>query len=261
MFAQRGASVVNCPLLATLATENDSVSQPQSLNGLSAFFDAILDRQFGLIIFYTGQGVTALMEAAERRGRGEAVRQALAATQRLARGAKTRAALRRLDLDPQWMAEPPTTEGILRLLASGGPLGALEGMRIAVILSGDHLPPELTEAVRRRYAHLFACVPYVHRLPEDLAAVRPALTAIANREVQAAVFTTPPQVRLLLEAGERLRMGEALRSGLQQTVLAAVGTVTEAELRRQGFQPQVVAPPRQETMAGVVKALESHFAQ
>src|SRR5215813_9705565 len=101
MFAARGAQVVACPLIFP---ESYGVEEP-----VRRFIEDTLERKFAVVIFYTGIGILAVFDAAQQLGKYEILKDALTKVIVIARGPKGKGALKRHNLTPNFLAEPPTT--------------------------------------------------------------------------------------------------------------------------------------------------------
>jgi len=72
------------------------------------------------------------------------------------------------------------------------------------------------------------------------------------------VFTTPPQVTILMGTAQRLGSGKKLIEVVNSSAtIAAVGTGTAATLVRHGVKVSVCPPEEDETMIGLVEAVET----
>ena len=65
--------------------------------------------------------------------------------------------------------------------------------------------------------------------------MRGAIRAIADGEVDIALFTTGMQIVHLLKVAETMGATDAVRSGLRRVVIASIGPTTTEELRQQGI--------------------------
>ena len=106
----------------------------------------------------------------------------------IARGAKARGALKRHNLTPNFQAEPPTTEGLVKLV---------EGTRcpgqVAVALARDQPSSALGEAVERGGGHADQFAPYHYRQPTDLREI--GVFVQRGLEATLAWWSSPPRRR------------------------------------------------------------------
>ena len=248
MFAARGAQVVACPLIFP---ESHGVEEP-----VREFIEQALAGKFAAVIFYTGIGIEAVLDAARQLGRYEVLKEALARMTVIARGPKGKGALRRHNLTPKFLAEPPTTQGLVKLVEGLD----VRGKHVAVALPGDQPSSALSEAVNHGGAEVHQFAPYHYRLPEDLSEIGAFIRRVLDREISLLAFTTPPQVTILMDAAQKLGLAQELLQALNgSATVAAVGTVTAGALARYGVKVSVRPSEDDETMMGLVKAIEAFF--
>ena len=249
MLEQRGARVLACPLVIPESTTTDA---PEP--AVREFLQGVVAGRFSTVLFYTGIGIEAVLDAARSVEQYDAVVAALAGMSLIARGPKSRAALKRHGLTPTFLAEPPTSDGFV---ARVGQL-QIQGQEVAMVLAGDQPNAAVAAAIAARGARVFQFAPYHYHVPELTTPLREFLQAILQPpHMDWLVFTTTPQVQMLMhlaeQAGCRAELLEVLRGPVR---LASVGSVTSASLEQVGLVPTVTAPPRQETMIGLIKAME-----
>ncbi len=245
MFAARGAQVVACPLIFP---ESQGVEEP-----VRKFIEETLEGKFAVVIFYTGIGILAVLDAAQQLGKYETLKDALGHVIVIARGPKGKGALKRHNLAPNFLAEPPTTQGLVKLVEGLD----VQGKRVAVALAGDQPSSALAEAVERSGGEIYQFAPYHYRLPEDRSAIRAFIQRVLAGEVGLLVFTTPPQVTILMDAAEKLGLDQKLLEVINgSATVAAVGTVTAGMLAGYGVKVSVCPPEANETMMGLVEAIE-----
>jgi len=245
MFTARGAEVVACPVVFP---ESRGAEEP-----VRKFIEEATQGKFAVAIFYTGIGIQAIFDAAEQLGHREALKEALSRMTLVARGPKSKGALKRHNLAPAFLAEPPTTEGLVTRVEGLD----VRGKRVAVALAGDHPSPTLTDAVERGGGEIYAFAPYHYRLPEDLSDIGAFIQKVLAGEVGWLVFTTPPQVSILMDAAEKLGLRERLVEAANSFgAVAAVGPVTAMELARYEVKVSVRPTEENETMTGLVNAIE-----
>ena len=245
MFAARGAEVVACPLVFP---ESRGAEEP-----VRKFIEEATQGKFAVAIFYTGIGIQAIFDAAEQLGSREALKEALGRMTLIARGPKSKGALKRHNLAPAFLAVPPTTEGLVTRVEGLD----VRGKRVAVALAGDHPSPALSEAVERGGGEIYQFAPYHYRLPEDLSEIGAFIQKVLAGEVKWLVFTTPPQVSILMDAAEKLGLRKRLVEAANSSgAAAAVGPVTARELARCDVKVSVRPTEENETMTGLVNAIE-----
>jgi len=129
---------------------------------------------------------------------------------------------------------------------------------VAVALAGDHPSSALAQAVERGGGQIYQFAPYHYRLPEDLSEIGAFIQRVLADDIGLLVFTTPPQVTILMEAAEKLGAGKKLLDVMNSSAtIGAVGTVTAVTLARFGVKVSVCPPEEDETMMGLVEAIEN----
>lgn len=243
MEAMGGEAVLGAALRAD-APRPDQALAP----ALAAALDGSLDQA----VFLTGVGAELTVALAGRLGREEALRAALGGARVVARGPKPRRALRALGVAIDWVADPPRTS-VIRDALTARPVS---GQRILVQGFGPE-PDELTEPLRRAGAQVVVLCPYAGAWPQDPAPAQALARAAAAGELDALTFTSAQSASQFAALAERVGIGpaELARGG---AIMASVGPVTSAALRRAGLQVGVEAdPPR---MGALYRALADALA-
>jgi uroporphyrinogen-III synthase len=204
---------------------------PDSNNEELKFASSLLQDQFAVVIFMTGVGTRALVQAVEPACSRAQFVAALSRTNIVARGPKPIAALRELGV-PVTLAvpEPNTWREILQVLDQNTEKVPLKGKRVAVQEHG--VPsPELYSGLRDRGAEVVPVHVYEWSLPEDTAPMREAISALTRNEVDVAMFTASVQVIHLFQIAEEMKLRDNLVRGLNSAVIASIGPVTSETLR------------------------------
>jgi uroporphyrinogen-III synthase len=207
---------------------------PLTSNTDAVDFAAAMRGEVDIVIFLTGLGTRALVRVMEATYARDAVIAALARTQIVARGPKPLAVLRELVV-PVWIVVPePNTwrEVLVALEAKPGerPLG---GARVAVQEYGV-ANTELLEALHAHGALVTRVPVYRWALPEDVAPLKTAVTAIGRHEIDVVLFTTSVQVVHLWQIAREMGLEDRMEAGLVRSVVASIGPTTSDELRRHG---------------------------
>jgi uroporphyrinogen-III synthase len=199
---------------------------------------AVLAAPVDLVVATTGVGFRGWLEAAE--AWDLPLVDHLRSARVLARGPKTRGAIRGGGLVDAWSPPSESSAEVLEHLLSGAE-GPLEGRRIAVQLHGDPLP-DLVSGLRGAGADVVTVPVYRWVLPEDVEPVRRLVGRITAGTVDAVTFTSAPAAAGLLQVaadlGRRAELVAALRDGV---MAVAVGAVTAGPLQAEGVpthQPQ-----------------------
>lgn len=222
------------PIAAPALREVPLDSNPQAL----AFADALVRGEFDLVILLTGVGTRVLLEVVQSAGKRDEFVAALAETNVVPRGPKPLGVLRELCIPP-WVIvpEPNTWRELLAAIDSkvegrtpGG--RTLEGLDVAVQEYGVS-NADLLKGLEQRGARVTTVPVYRWALPDDLEPLRSAITAVAEGQVDVALFTTATQVVHLLQVAGMMQKEAPLRSALGRMVVASIGPTTSEELRQQ----------------------------
>jgi uroporphyrinogen-III synthase len=152
---------------------------------------------------------------------------ALGPINKLTRGPKPGAALRKLGLRADRVAVAPTTEGVIETLKSEN----LRGQRIGVQLYGSDPNVRLVEFLQGAGAEVSTVSPYVYADDVEDTQVEQLIDALLAADVDAIAFTSATQVRRLFQIARRREQGEPqLLSALARLKVAAVGPVVRDEL-------------------------------
>jgi uroporphyrinogen-III synthase len=225
LIQKHGGIPVRAPALkeVALADNRDAIS----------FAEALIAGKLDLVIFETGVGVRFLAQAMETRFARETWLEALALVRIVARGPKPATALRELGarIDVH-VPSPNTWRETLAALDSHLPVA---GLHVAVQEYGKP-SIDLIDGLERRGAIVTPVSVYRWALPDDLAPLRAAISAITLGQVGAAVFTSAQQVEHLLEIASSGGQEPGLRAALSSsTIVASIGPTTSEALRQHGL--------------------------
>jgi uroporphyrinogen-III synthase len=225
--------------------------------GILEFGARLFDGECDLLILLTGVGTTILVDALSTRWPRAAVLTRLGQTPLVCRNAKTAAVLAGLGLEAAMIApEPNDPREIAGAIDSAF---VVKGKRVFVQEYGT-INTELLEGLEARGAKLTLVKIYRWALPEDTRDLRSALQGIAQRRLDAAVFTSAHQVENVLDYAERLQLAEAVRDAFRHWVLViSIGPVTNEALHRQGITPDL--SPAQPKMAELVTSFARNATQ
>jgi uroporphyrinogen-III synthase len=226
LLERRGARVLRCPLVAIR-----DAPDPAPVLGFARRFAQEPDDD---LILTTGEGLRRLLGCIGRHEPAlrESFLAALARVRKITRGPKPARALRELGLKPDLAAEPPTTEGIIASLSGED----LRGRRIAVQLYGAEPNWPLIGFLESAGATVHTVAPYAYADAAEAAAVRDLLARLGRGEVDAIAFTSTPQVERLFAVAPVPEVSAALA----RTLVAAVGPVVAATLRRHGIEASLM---------------------
>lgn len=242
LFETRGARVLRCPMVA--------IRDAPDPEPVLAWIERVIAGGCDDLILTTGEGLRRLLGCAERAGRREAFVAALAGLRRITRGPKPVRALREIGLDTDLPAVAPTTEGLIETLSGLD----LAGRRIGLQLYGTEPNARLQDFLRAAGAICDPVAPYVYAAEAEEERVLDLIARLDSGTVDLIAFTSAPQVRRLFEVAGRHGAEEALRRGLAQTGIAAVGPVVAEQLRSFGIRTDIM-PERAFAMRPLVNEI------
>jgi uroporphyrinogen-III synthase len=208
--------------------------------------------QVDLLILMTGVGTKALNEALLTQYTQERINASLLKTKLFARGPKPVGVLKELGLQPAFTApEPNTWREVAATLRAAM---EMRGKRIAIQEYG--IPnKDLVAALESHGATVVSVPIYRWALPEDLAPLRQAISAILRGDVAVALFTNGVQVEHLFEVAASDQAAESLRVALNPLVVASVGPVCTHVLEHFGITPDIEPPhPKMGSLIAAVAA-------
>jgi len=226
------------PMVAPSMREVPLESNKEAL----AFAAALFAGEFDMLVFLTGVGARALQSVVETAHKREDYLAALRRIPIVARGPKPVAFLRELDITPALTApEPNTWRELLRAFddaASSNAAVRLQGARVAVQEYGVS-NTELLNGLTERGARVTRVPVYQWALPDDLARLRGAISAIAEGTIDVVLFTTGVQATHLFQVAAEMKLEEKMLLGLKRALVASIGPTTTEELVRRGIQPDL----------------------
>jgi uroporphyrinogen-III synthase len=240
LLQRHGAIVYSYPLVQETPAEDSA--------GARRFMAMCETSPVDYIVFYTGVGVDFLFRAENKP-------EVVARSKVLARGPKAVAALRRAGVRIDFVADAPTTEGIIETLSRED----LQGKSVLVQLYGTP-NVELTEALEAEGAKVTGISLYRYTQASDGKAIDELVDKILNGAIDAITFTSAPQVRFLLQAAAgRGKEIELLKRFHTDVLIASIGEVTGRALQEAGLHAQVI--PEEPKMGRMVEALVKYVEQ
>lgn len=200
------------------------------------FAHRLIRGDFDLVVFFTGIGVRAVVEAVATKFDRETFLEALRKIKIAARGPKPYAALRELKVPVAVTAPEPATWREL-MQAIEFEIGAsLTQMRVAVQEYGASNPEFLMDLTLKCLSVIKVPV-YQWALPEDVAPLEECVHCIARGGYDVLLFMTAVQVIHLFQVAERMRCVPEMRAGLHSMVIISIGPTTTEELTHYGITP------------------------
>jgi uroporphyrinogen-III synthase len=245
MLSKEGAVPIRCPLVSIL-------DNPDSRPVIS-WIENLVAGRFNLVIVMTGEAIRRLVAVAERAGLRDALIAALEHVATVTRGPKPVRALKELGLSPTFVAERPTTDGVIASLKSM----KLAGAHVGLTLYGEP-NATLEQFLIESDATVHTVMPYIYAPASDAGKVVDLIRAMEKGQVHGIIFTSSPQVERLFEVARESGIEATLRSGLSKTCVAAVGPVV-AELLAQNSVRVDVCPEQGFVMKNLVLHLKRKF--
>lgn len=207
------------------------------------------------VIFQTGVGTKALFETTDKLGLTDMLLYLLAESLVVVRGPKPTAALRsrgvRIDLGAK---APYTSAEVLEALA---PV-ALKQERVMVQRYGE-ANVELEQALQARGAAVIEIPTYRWAMPDNTLPLVALMDALARGEIDAVAFTSASQAGNLFTLADQLGRSEALRAGLNKTLVASIGPVCTRKLEKLGVTVGIEAHPPK--LGPFVQALDATLSR
>ncbi|ADU94201.1 uroporphyrinogen-III synthase [Geobacillus sp. Y412MC52] len=204
------------------------------------------------IVFTTGIGFEALLEAADREGMAAQWHRTIKEANVAARGYKTVTALKQIGVTPVAVSEDGTTKGLIAALYGHD----FADKNVVVQLYGD-TAPALKQFFLEQGALYTELLPYRHIAPDE-ETLATLYKEIVGREVDAVCFTSAMQVRFFFSfAREKKEIAPLLDAFRTDVVACAVGKVTKEALEEEGVD-RVIAPEH-ERMGAMIVTLARYF--
>ncbi|MBX6313869.1 MAG: uroporphyrinogen decarboxylase [Isosphaeraceae bacterium] len=243
LIAKHGGVPIEAPALREIPIGQNSEAL--------TFAGRLIAGEFDAVIFLTGVGSRYLLQEIEAHYPRAAFLAALENVKTVVRGPKPLAVLRewKVHVDVQ-VPEPNTWREILAALDARLPVA---GLRVAVQEYGKP-SPELLQGLRDRGAEVTAVPVYRWALPEDTGPLRRAIRALADRQIDAALFTSAQQVVHLMQVASEEGLETELRAAFHDHVIVgSVGPTTHEALREHGLPVDI--EPEHPKMGHLVAAL------
>jgi uroporphyrinogen-III synthase len=247
MLEKEGARTVRCPMVSILDAPDPAP--------VVAWLRRLIAGRFAYVVLLTGEGLRRLTSAADREGLRDDFIAALGRAFTVTRGPKPVRALKDLGLNPSKVADRPTTEGVIAALRPE----RLQGKTVGVQLYSES-NPLLTEFLEEAGALMDAIQPYIYAPRADADRIAGLIRDMAAGMIAAIIFTSSPQVDRLYEVAAEQGLSDALREGLANTCVAAVGPVVAANLQGRGAAVDV-CPEQGFVMKNLVQLLKRRLGE
>jgi uroporphyrinogen-III synthase len=230
LLERQGAVVESAPALMTLSCSEDVQLRDATV--------ACIEQPPDLLIANTGVGMRGWFEAAAKWGLGAKLVAALQDCEILARGPKAVGAVRAAGLQESWVSESDSLDEILAYLRERD----LTGTRMVMQEHGTSTSA-VTAALERQGSEVTVVTVYRCLPAADQAPLFRLVDLVADRDLDAVVFTAAPAVKVLLDvaaaSGRKREVVDALRG---HVIAACVGPVTAEAFAQWGIP--VIQPAR-----------------
>jgi uroporphyrinogen-III synthase len=229
---QRGARVVYAPAIRIVDPIEDSALLEATVRGIA--------RPPDIVIITTAIGFRSWLDAAQVWGIADSLRERIGAAELIARGPRSRAAVRAAGFAHGWSPDTDSATEVLEHLLHRD----LTGQRILVQTHGGG-SRDLLEALAHVGADVHELTTYGWVDPVDVEPLEQFVLALADGHADAVAFTTAAAVQSVLHVAQRLGHSEAVLAALRGRVVAAcIGPVTAAPLTRLDIPVAMPARPR-----------------
>jgi uroporphyrinogen-III synthase len=192
-----------------------------------------------IFIFQTGVGTRALFAATDSLGLTGVLLRILDVAQVIVRGPKPAIVLRsrKVRID-RAASDPFTTQEVLAEIHEI----SLRGKRVVVQRYGE-TNRELQAALENAGAEVIEIVTYRWALPEDTAPLLRLIDALGRDEIDLVAFTSASQVANLFAVTQYGGKEVSLKQSLGRTLVASIGPVCSAALRKFAVRVDIEAQP------------------
>lgn len=237
---RRGARIVYGPAIRIVPLPDDHET--------SAATKRCIDAAPDIVVVTTGIGFRGWMEAADGWGLGAELTSRIGAATVVTRGPKARGAVRAAGLTEAWSPESESTSEVVEYLLRQG----VSGKRIAIQLHGEPTPG-LVQALSAAGAEIIEVPVYRWTLPDDSGPLTRLIAAVAERQVDAAAFTSAPAAVSFLQVAAAQGRLDTVVDAMRADVLACcVGPVTAEPLERAGIATVQPERPRLGALVRVI---------
>jgi uroporphyrinogen-III synthase len=230
LLAEQGAEVVRCPLVA--------IRDPFDTAPVEAWIRRTIAAPFDDLVLTTGEGLRRLVQTAARLAVEREFVASVGQSRTFIRGPKPGHALREIGLVADVVAETPTSDGLMALLAQAD----LRGHHIGIQLYPEKDHGALLGAITSAGAMADPVTPYIYDARAADSQVLTAIDEMAHGRIDVIALTSSGQVRRLIDVAHAHQCGERLLMGFAQTPIASIGPAVCNELEAHGLRADIVPP-------------------
>ncbi|WP_437192394.1 uroporphyrinogen-III synthase [Planctomicrobium sp. SH527] len=213
------------------------------------FANELLNNTIDAVVFMTGVGAEALMEALATQGLAQQVQDKLKTTTTIARGPKPVAALSKMGIRVTIRAPEPNTWQDMTSEIVKQNLD-LAGKRIAVQEYGEP-SHDFYQWLQEHGAEVIPVPVYKWALPDDLAPLEESIRKTIAGEFEILLWTSAQQINHVLEVAERMQLKDEWLAAAQTCVIGSIGPTASERLR--GFQLPPDLEPSHPKMAHLIR--------
>lgn len=220
------------------------------------FAHRLISGQIDVVLLLTGGGTRQLLAQVERHIDRTRFLNALTDVMTIVRGPKPLAALREVSIEPTFrVPEPNTWREVLQTIDEHVPVA-----NQVVALQEYGLPnTSLIAGLEARGARVCRVKVYNYDFPEDVGPLEANLRAIADGQIDVALFTSAHQALNLLRLADTLDLVDELRHALRRVVVGSIGPTTSETLRE--CELPVDLEPEHSKMGHLVQAAAERAAE
>ncbi|EDL57916.1 uroporphyrinogen-III synthase [Gimesia maris] len=208
---------------------------------VKSFCEKLFRGEIDVIVFMTGVGATALLNAAELYFPREQVLAAFRKIIVVVRGPKPTVVLRNWEVPIHYSApEPNTWHEIISVLDDKK--FSVTGKHIAVQEYGKPVE-EFYKALRNRGAQVLPIAVYRWALPDDTSGLRNAIHATIRGDYNVLMFTSAQQITHVLQIAEEEQVKEDWLLAASKTMIASVGPACTEALQEVGLPVDFESSP------------------
>lgn len=235
-----GALIERNQGLPTLVHSMDEIPLEDN-EQVKAFCEKLFQNEIDVMVFMTGVGANALLDAVELYFPRE---QFLAALRKIivtVRGPKPTVVLRNWEVPIHYTApEPNTWHEIISVWDDEK--FSVTGKHVAVQEYGKPVQ-EFYDELRKRGAQVLPVTVYRWALPEDTSGLRDAIHATMHNEFDVLMFTSAQQITHVLQIADEEQVRDEWLQAAAKTMIASVGPACSEALQQAGLPVDFESSP------------------
>lgn len=208
---------------------------------VKSFCEKLFRNEIDVMVFLTGVGATALLEAVELYFPREQFLEALRNIIVTVRGPKPTVVLRNWEVPIHYTAPEPNTWHELISVWSDEKF-SVTGKHIAVQEYGKPVQ-EFYDELRKRGAQVLPITVYRWALPADTSGLRAAVHATIQNEFDVLMFTSAQQITHVLQIAEEENVKDEWLQAAAKTMIASVGPACSEALQQAGLPADFESSP------------------